>query len=213
MSTGRGNYTYDYLNRNYQDYFYQLDIDLVYLPNSTSTIKDILKQGGWDGFILSGGADINEAFFDCTDDRLQLNYTRDYCENQVLEFAIAKNIPLLGVCRGLQFINLYFGGSLVGELAEEHVATVHHINIVEEKFQDIIGNMHMSVNSYHNHGIKKSGLAKELRSFAISDDEVIEGLFHVRYNIIAIQWHPERNRIPSPADNKIILNLFGQNNE
>src|SRR3989344_6502584 len=115
------------------------------------------------------------------------------------------------MCRGLQFINVFFGGSLINikqdyQSKTEHVASNHRINVIDQKTAKLIGRS-FDANSYHNNGISDKTLSKDLRAFAKSEDCLIEGIYHPKLPIAAIMWHPER-KSPNETVNKKIINTF-----
>ena len=108
----------------------------------------------------------------------------------------------MGVCRGLQMINHYFGGSL--SPIEGHVATRHYI-----EFKGHLEN-HSSreVNSFHDWGVFKPNLAKDLEVLATHSDGSIEALTHPQEKIAGIMWHPEREKTLSSADLGLLKGLL-----
>lgn len=126
--------------------------------------------------ILSGGDDIGTSI------------VRDANETRLLDAAIERQLPVFGVCRGLQFINSHLGGSL-GHV-ENHVAKSHSVYIAPtwHKFygEDVM------VNSYHNTSIPPKGLAPSLAATAHDSDGNVEAAMHTSMPIAAVMWHPER---------------------
>lgn len=206
MSTGRDNYELDYLNYNYLLYFNRFCFELAYIPNDPYTIQKRLNGESWDGFVLSGENDVQVAFF-TADKNEMMSYRREYCESKIVNFGIKHNLPILGICRGLHFINLFFKGSLGIVQSRGHVNCDHEVLFCNEglKFpKQQLG----FVNSFHNYGVLKRDLGRELCFFAVSQDDVVEGLFHVSHRIIAVQWHPERRSVYSSIDDDLIVNHF-----
>ena len=163
-----------------------------------SKVDEYFKNIKIDAIILTGGTDIGK------------RPIRDETEKKLIETAIKNNIPLLGICRGIQFINHYFGGNSIN-IKEEvknnvgHVAVTHEIKLLGDA-QKFLGKDKTIVNSYHNKGVNEKTLSKELKVFAISEkDKIIEGIFHPKYPIIGIEWHPERES-PDEEINKKIIN-------
>ena len=130
-----------------------------------------LKNLSFDGIILSGGNDIGSCI------------ERDDFENQLLKFSISQKMPVFGICRGLQLINIYEKGSLMK--IDGHCKTRH--NISGES-----GILSREVNSYHNFGITKGTLGKNLQPIAFAPDGSIEAIKHLIYPWMAFMWHPER---------------------
>ena len=111
----------------------------------------------------------------------------------------------------MQFMNVYFNGSLINIKMDTksktgHVASNHRIEITNQNAQKWIDHS-FNANSYHNNGISKKALSKELRAFAESEDGLIEGVYHPKLPIAGIMWHPER-KSPDEIVNRRIINAF-----
>jgi putative glutamine amidotransferase len=124
----------------------------------------------FDGLILTGGNDLGSVSGDETDK------LRDCFETRLLDYCILKQIPVLGICRGMQLINVYFGGSL--KKVENHAGCVHILNGGRE------------INSYHNFAVDILG--RGLVPVDESNDGTIEIIRHTEYKIYAEMYHPER---------------------
>ena len=99
------------------------------------------------------------------------------------------NKPILGICGGLQSINVYFGGSLNQKIENHDLKDkLHKINVKNGTFLNSIYSENINVNSYHKQSIKK--VANQFIISAKSDDGTIEAI--EKGNIIAVQWHPEK---------------------
>lgn len=124
------------------------------------------------GIILSGGNDLAA----CNDN--PLSQKRDVYEHQMIEIAIAKKLPVLGICRGAQHLGQYFGSSLipcVGHIGEHNVS---------------VGAQNYSVNSFHNYAL--STLATPLVPIASAQDCTIEAFTHADLPLWGMMWHIER---------------------
>jgi putative glutamine amidotransferase len=180
-------------NNSYNETREALDINWGKLIDVLGFIPIILpilydyKSLDIDGIILTGGNDLNIVSGDETDK------IRDDFEYSLLNFCINKNIPVLGICRGMQVINAYFGGSL--KKVENHVGASH-----------VLDNGR-TVNSFHNYAIDKLGMG--LRITARSTDGIIEELHHTKYNIFGQMHHPERMSPFDDNDLDFMKNLFG----
>lgn len=163
------------------------------IPNQLSAPGEYLDIFRPDLIILTGGDDPS------------IEDARQKTEAALIDFAIAGNIPLLGVCRGMQFINTYFGGALVN--IEGHVGSTHEVDFVTSGFQEIYGSA-VTVNSFHNTGITEEGLADQLRPAAVYGDTV-EAFMHKSEAMAGLMWHPERNAAPS-ADQDFIRRFAGK---
>jgi gamma-glutamyl-gamma-aminobutyrate hydrolase PuuD len=187
----------DGLEHDYYTLFSSLGVQLLPFPNQPLEINTYLEQFSPKRIILSGGNDIipnnnSEISTDCKTKIIQRGET----ESKLLEYAMKNDVPVLGICRGMQYINMYFKGNLHCDLEGEidilnHIASTHDLKIVDSEAKIFFGDSY-NVNSFHNQGIKKGDLAKRLKSFAETSDGVIEGIYHPTYPIVGIQWHPER---------------------
>jgi len=150
-----------------------------------------------DGILLSGGADIAPNRYGAaseTDD-FPPEPSRDEFEWQLFMAAQERALPVLGICRGLQMVNVATGGTLHQHVPEhaafdQSPATLHHGLRVEADsvLGSIYGTSH-SVNSLHHQTVDKVG--NGLRVTARSSDATVEGLEHESLPIVAVQWHPE----------------------
>lgn len=156
-----------------------------------------------DGLILSGGYDVYPYHYGEEPHFLleETNRERDLFEYELLKQAILMNIPILGICRGLQLINTYFGGTLYQDLTLSNTflkhnqinnptSATHSIQIERNtNLYHIIQEDEYFVNSFHHQVIKKLG--EDLIVSARSSDKHIEAIESLRYPIIAVQFHPE----------------------
>lgn len=151
-----------------------------------------------DAIILSGGNTLLAQVEDAND----VAPERDQFEAALLTWGLANEKPILGVCRGMQVINQFFGGSTC-ELSG-HVACRHRVSFVG----DLSETAPMEVNSFHNWGIPREQLGDELSPLAIAADGTVEALSHVTQNILGIMWHPERESPFAEADLTLIRRLL-----
>lgn len=164
---------------------------IIPLANSTKNIVAYMKALQLDMIILSGGNDlqgVNQA--------VDVSPLRDDIENKIINFAENNGIPLLGVCRGMQMLNRYYGGTL--SMLDGHVATKHKVAIIDK--EHALWPEAFKVNSYHRYGIHQNDLAQCLMPLVIADDGTIEAVKHNHYNFWGIMWHPERNDIMQEYD-------------
>ncbi len=201
----------DSLEQSYIKYFDSFGISSIIIPNSESQLDNLLDKLEISGVVLSGGGDISSFY----QDRLKsyrnddLQFSRDEVEDKFLHWAIARNVPVLGICRGMQFLNVFFGGKLTidlkNSLGENHAGVEHMVNIVDNKYCPL---QTIKVNSFHNHGVSINDLADELKAFAVTQDGlIVEGIYHPHLMIAAVQWHPERKDF-SDISNMIVRQLF-----
>lgn len=184
----------DALSHDWSNFLEKIDLIPVFIPNGLADTVSFLESFGLNGMILSGG------------DNLGVHPDRDKTELECLKFAITKKIPVLGVCRGMQLINNFFGGSIIQNNNTKHVRNNHVIKILDPDISNILKTNSIVVNSYHINLITKDVLAPSLMSIAIDEtDNSIESLRHEKYPILGVMWHPERN---PDENNKTILQYF-----
>jgi putative glutamine amidotransferase len=159
-----------------------------------------------DGIILTGGEDINPLQYNDTINLAvcgDINYQRDTLERKLFDFALKNKIPLIGVCRGMQMMNVASGGSLYGDIPTEIGTTVIHRNNGEVNHEIVlcdtsslifpIGTDTIMVNSWHHQGLKI--MPNHLRVIARSFDGLPEAVVMDKSEhpfMIAVQFHPER---------------------
>jgi N5-(cytidine 5'-diphosphoramidyl)-L-glutamine hydrolase len=165
----------------------------VPLPNiAAEKVSALLDNLKLDGILLSGGNSIVSLYPNADD----LAPERDAFEQAILDETIKRNIPIVGVCRGMQLINVVFGGRLVP--INDHVAKDHLIKHVENR------PIPERVNSYHNWAIPQDGLAAILTPIAFDLAGNVEAFECVDKNILGIMWHPEREHPFNPLDVELI---------
>ena len=174
----------DVLSQEWTNFLQKLAITPILIPNTLDDVKSYISDLGIDGIILSGGDNIGEF------------PERDKTEKQILDYAIEKRFPVLGVCRGMQIINEHFAGKVLANDNNSHVGKPHQIHIMDQKFSKLLGHDNIQVNSFHNNIITKKSIGEKLQVFALSDhDDTIEGCYHQDFPIIGVMWHPERDMI------------------
>jgi len=156
------------------------------------------------GIIFTGGGDLSSTIPSGSAE-YRLAKLRDKHEKRLMDIAIEKSIPVIGVCRGMQLIAEYFGSTL--KIVDKHVATRHPIEVQKSgEYYEHLCEV-KSVNSYHSFGIDQ--LASCLESNAICpEDDVIEFIAHKEKAIVGIMWHPERETNPSCFDKSLFLKMF-----
>ena len=190
----------DCLEDNYIVYLERFGLNLFPVPNVTGRLEAIVSTINPLGIVLTGGGDVDPGLYGGqTCDVGAISKERDRCEAKLLEIAVREGLPVLGVCRGMQFINVFFGGKLIAAIKDidtrgvHGVPCKHDIRIIGDAISKKLGNNVFQVNSYHNQGILQDGLGKDLEAFAIYEGlDLIEAFSHLRYPIAGVQWHPER---------------------
>lgn len=180
-------------------FFEKLGLDVVQIPNGMNDISGWVYRQSIHGFVLSGGNDIDLATISNPD-----SYSRDFTEKTILQMAEALTLPVLGVCRGMQMMNIYLGGRVSS--IEGHAGGFHRVKTCATgvDFKD-----YKIVNSFHNWGIIESDLAPSLVPLVYADDSTIEAFSHTVLPWHGIMWHPERdNQDNSDRDSKLVSTIF-----
>ncbi len=151
------------------------------------------------GIILSGGNDLSAL----NDD--PLSRQRDQQEGQLLELARERGLPLLGVCRGMQFLAWRLGFFVKRKAG--HVGQNHRLIADETGHFRSLLDRPAGVNSYHNHVLNEMN-HREFRVSARAEDGTIEALEQVDGRVLGIMWHPERNRPFEAADGRLLRTFF-----
>ena len=158
-----------------------------------------------DGILLTGGQDVDPVLYqaDKSSKCGEINHIRDNMDLYLLKRAIELDKSVLGICRGVQLMNVYYGGTLYQDLPSEHKSStehhmhspydraVHEVSISDKSLlETILGKDKIQVNSYHHQAIK--ALGTELKIAAISEDNLIEAVFSDKHKfMLGVQWHPE----------------------
>ena len=160
--------------------------------------------GEADGLILPGsGQDMNPKLWGaediCSND---INDELDCIQWKLMELAVETQKPVLGICRGMQFINVFFGGTLIQDLpnAEQHNAApegeaekYHTVETGEGSILASVYGEETEVNTRHHQGIGLVGQGLKVSAMWIDDFlPVMEAVEHKRLPIMGLQWHPER---------------------
>lgn len=150
--------------------------------------------------LLPGGGDITPLFFGQTDHGSHEPDTElDILQLKALSLFAAHKKPVLGICKGLQVINVHFGGDIIQHIdtADRHkwngrdqVHYVYHSHLGQDDFFYQLYGSSTLVNSAHHQAVGRLG--EGLICACRAGDNIIEGLYHVSLPIFAVQWHPER---------------------
>ena len=200
-----------------------------WIQDGDGTIEVVRLEAGGEGggdldaLVLSGGVDIAPEFYSGDNAYAHAPTTweraRDLFELEVLDQALKRRIPVFGVCRGLQLINVALGGSLVQDLGaggdavhegtaaadKEHVVRVGEGSLLSA----IVGRNRGLVNSAHHQAIAR--LAEGLRVSCRAEDGTMEGVEwdqpEGRSFLLAVQWHPERMYVNKVGDIPLYKNI------
>ena len=195
----------DAISHDWINFLLMNDFEIVLIPNCADMVTKFLDINRVNKIILTNGNDINDV--DNYNELSNISEIRDYTENLIIKWAINNDTDLLGVCRGAQLINLFYGGTLTHNLDDNHVAINHNVSICDDKTSNYFGKNSFLTNSYHKHGIYKENLANGLTPFAISEDGIVEGYYN-NSKILSIQWHPERKFSENHYNNLIPLEFL-----
>jgi len=165
-----------------------------------------------DGLIIAGGSDIDPSLYN-EEPKYGLGRVRNDVDEYyitVILKAIEKGVPIIGICKGLQAINVALGGSLIQDIKNDKYLQhdqirqarfkSHYINIEKDNFLSYLGERVM-VNSLHHQAIDK--LADSLKIAASSDDGIIEAFYNEEKKIYGVQFHPEMMH-----DDEVFLKIF-----
>lgn len=167
----------DALDQRLIDFLLAADALAIPVPNSlaaTGQLTAWLKIVNPSAIVLSGGNDIGQA------------PERDLTEQFLLDYAQTNQLPVLGICRGMQMLGVWAGTQL--EPVANHVRTRHHL----------IGNISEWVNSYHTCRLTKC--PEGFFVLAWSEDGTIEAIHHKEHSWEGWMWHPERENSFSQSD-------------
>lgn len=164
---------------------------------STNSIpKDILSL--CDGLILTGSCiDIDPHVYGVDDPDFTETIDEYSMDKQLVDFFYSRNRPILGVCGGMQALNVAFGGSL--KQVGGHSDIIHGVTIEGTNFlTTLFGDDLKWANSYHNYAIDKLG--EGLHVAAKSCDGVIEAVESSNKRLLGVQWHPEEPYVCSNGE-------------
>lgn len=178
----------------------------VLLPVGASDEELELLIDLCDGLLLTGGNDIEPAMFreEKWSDSVETTPERDETEKKICDLAVARKLPMLGICRGHQMINVYFGGTLYQDIptqlqtGENHRMeapyhrTSHNCLLTEgSPLRELSGRAVIGVNSHHHQSIKD--IAPGFLSMGACEDGIIEAIWNPNEKFMwGVQWHPEK---------------------
>lgn len=151
-----------------------------------------------DGLILPGGGDITPAFFGQKNKGSRnIDTELDILQFHALELCLNNNLPILGICKGMQLINVAFGGTIVQDMENRHLHQTtdldlyHDTTIAPCSFLYSLYGKTARVNSCHHQCIARLGKGLNVLQKSC-DDECPEAICHETLPILGVQWHPER---------------------
>ncbi|NME36440.1 MULTISPECIES: gamma-glutamyl-gamma-aminobutyrate hydrolase family protein [Fusobacterium] len=178
---------------------------VIPLSNDKELLKETLSL--CDALLLTGGADIDPFLYneERTKNLGNIKPERDFYEKELYSIAKEMKLPILGICRGMQLINVLEGGTLYQDLGYreckenniEHLQKdnknypCHYVSIEENSYLfEIFNSKKIAVNSYHHQAVKK--LSSKFILTAQSSDGIVEGFENKEEKIMCVQWHPEK---------------------
>lgn len=196
----------------------------MYSVKNQDSLKQLLRKS--DGIIISGGEDVYPGLYGKLNDTARCGFTdqyRDSLEQMMIRYALSNKIPLLGVCRGHQILNITYGGTLIIDIPDDvgskylhrdarkkeldkSTAVFHTVYIKKGTYlYNIVKVDSGSVYSNHHQAVDK--LATSFTGSSFAKDKIIESiepkdtLKHPF--ILGVQWHPEAMDVKNPLSGKI----------
>jgi putative glutamine amidotransferase len=205
------------LGPNYETWLKRLDpgLEIVdFYGRDPGDFRSCIRQ--FSGLVLTGGGDIHPSLYGNPDTEHYgqgIDIIRDDLEYNMLETALTRGLPILAICRGMQVLNVFLGGTLIphipalpDKLLHKDQQDVNHIISVDPgsqlfRYTAVSNEM---VNSSHHQAIEKPGSGLLITAF--SEDGIAEAAELSNYDrqfCLAVQWHPERMNFENPLSGKI----------
>lgn len=177
-----------YLDNSFRKIFDELDILLIPVI-SEKNLDEIVNI--CDGLVVTGSAnDVHPKYYG-EEPTKEYKFDEYGLVKSIVELFYNANKPILGICAGIQEINVIFGGTLYQQIPNHYLRdnSKHNVKLTKNTFLYEVYDKkkNIEVNSYHKQAIKD--LAPEFKITAISEDGIIEGI--EKENVFAVQWHPE----------------------
>jgi len=178
-----------------------------------------LTSNSYDGLILPGGGDISPALFGATNEGSRnIDEPLDRLQFQLLGQFLRLGKPVLGICKGLQIINVCFGGTILQDLPEESSLIheydngdkIHTTKAPRDTFPEQLYGRNPVTNSAHHQAIGDVGDGLLVAQYTC--DFVVEAIYHKSLPVLGVQWHPERmcfaHANPETDDGSLLLRYF-----
>lgn len=180
---------------------------------------DLSLASDCDGLLLAGGGDLNPALYNQQNTSSSwIDDQRDADEVALIKMFYEAGKPIMGICRGFQLLNVYFGGTMIQDIENHHIHTrgmdeddkVHSIKVIKDCYLSELYGKEFNVNSSHHQALDK--VADMFEVLAYSEDGIVEAIVNEEKNIYAVQFHPERmcfsNLREDTVDGSIVINYF-----
>ena len=181
-------------------------------PAQPGAAPELLAR--FDGLLLAGGGDIEPARYGAADHPAQygMDPDRDQLELELATAAVAMDVPVLGICRGVQLLNVAFGGTLVQHLPDGHGQLVHRdeakpaMHDVEaepgSRLAGALGQTRAACRSHHHQGLDRIG--DGFRPVAWAPDRLVEGIERDQGWTVGVLWHPESTAASDPVQHRLL---------
>lgn len=195
------------LNANYVEPFTDRLVSTVIITNNDPDLLGTLQL--CDGFLLPGGDDINPEYYGEENKGLskEIDYSLDELDRKIISYAVKNQRPILGICRGIQSLAAFCGGTLYQDIKEAglkhdvkencHVVNTLYNHPFAKEFNETF-----VTNSFHHQAVKD---VPEGFQVIFKHQDVIEGIIHTSLPILGVQWHPERI---ATRESKLIFDQF-----
>ena len=203
---------YEEATRNYRSAFGQLGI-------FTESLGSDRELDFFDGLVLPGGGDITPVLLGVQNPEARnVDELLDLTQFSLLGTFLRMGKPVLGICKGLQLINVYFGGTLIQDLPEDsrsiHTPAagdfVHATKAAKGTFPEQLYGPNPVTNSAHHQAVSAVGDGLLIAQYTC--DFVIEAMYHKSLPVLGVQWHPERmcfaHADPQMDDGALLLRYF-----
>jgi gamma-glutamyl-gamma-aminobutyrate hydrolase PuuD len=167
----------------------------------------------FDGLLLAGGGDIEPARYGAADHPAQygIDPDRDQLELELARAAVRLGLPLLGICRGVQLLNVAFGGTLVQHLPadggvvhrDEAKQAMHGLRVEPgSRLADALGQVEAEGRSHHHQALDRVG--EGFRPVAWAPDGLVEGIERDQGWTVGVLWHPESTAAADPVQHRLL---------